>query len=772
MARYFSHIFPYFVAVIAVGMAALIREELSPIMGDRGPYGIFMLAILLSAWVGGFWPGLLAAVLSIATGSLLFAYPAFPMSSPSLAILGVFALNSILVSLVCEFLHRSRRRVEVAHAELEAGQKQLAETEERQRVILNAIPHLVWTADAQGNINYVNHRWENKLDLKIQDTRERGWVSHVHENDVPAVIENWTNARDNQQAFVQEFRVKMRDGTFRWHLVHVDPSKDANGQVTGWFGTATDVDEAHHAVEAMKSSEERFRQLADSSPVLIWMSDTTKACTWFNRPWLEFTGRAMDQEIGFGWSENIHPDDYARCIEAYTTSFETRRPFEVDLRLRRHDGVYRWLMDRGIPLFNSDGVFVGFVGSCIDINERKEAEESKETLLRIEQTARAEAERTALLKDEFLATVSHEMRTPLTAMLGWVQLLRNGSLPPETVPQALETIERNARAQAKLIDDLLDMSRILSGRLRLDMQAVNILDTVEAAVAAAEPGAAAKKIKLVRALDPKTGPVSGDPTRLQQVIWNLLNNSIKFTPKGGTITVSLERVNSHLEVSVIDTGEGISPEFLPHVFDRFRQQDASTVRRHEGLGLGLSIVKQLVELHGGNVRAKSPGLGQGATFIVALPIAVGPNETLEKSVKAAPESPACEDAVPTLLGTRILVVDDDADARELLRSILAQSGASVRTASSVPDALKQLEDRLPHVLVSDIGMPGEDGYALIRQVRLLNPEKGGQVPALALTAFARSDDRRRAIGAGFHMHLAKPVEPAELVTVVASLAKR
>lgn len=772
MARIFSHIFPFFVAVVAVGIAALVRVEIAPFLGDRGPYGIFMLAILVSAWVGGFWPGFFATILAIGTGSVLFASPSLSTGHAGWTLLGVFALNCVLISLVCEFLHRSRRRVEEAHADLEAGQKRLTESEERQRLILNAIPHLVWTADADGNINYVNHRWENKLDLKIQDTRERGWISNVHADDVPGVLENWARAQENQKTFVKEFRVKMRNGAFRWHLVQVDPSKDADGQVTGWFGTATDVDEAHHAVEATKSSEERFRQLADSSPVLIWMSDTTKACTWFNRPWLEFTGRTMEEELGFGWTENIHPEDYERCLVAYTSSFETRRPFEIDLRFRRQDGAYRWLMDRGIPLFNSDGVFVGFVGSCIDINERKEAEDSKETLLRIEQTARAEAEQTAMLKDEFLATVSHEMRTPLTAMLGWVQLLRNGSLPPETVPQALETIERNARAQAKLIDDLLDMSRILSGRLRLDMQSVNIHDTVEAALAAAEPGAAAKRIKLARVLDPKTGPVSGDPTRLQQVIWNLLNNSIKFTPSGGTITVTLERVNSHLEVSVIDTGEGISPEFLPYVFDRFRQQDASTVRRHDGLGLGLSIVKQLVELHGGNVRAKSPGLGQGATFIVALPISVGPNELPEKNIKATPDSPVCEEAVPTLLGTRILVVDDDADARELLRSILAQSGASVRTASSVPEALKQLQERVPQVLVSDIGMPGEDGYALIRRVRALDAEQGGQVPALALTAFARSDDRRRAIGAGFHMHLAKPVEPAELVTVVASLARR
>jgi len=468
----------------------------------------------------------------------------------------------------------------------------------------------------------------------------------------------------------------------------------------------------------------------------------------------------------------VHPDDYGHCVETYSTNFDARQSFEMDYRLRRRDGVYRWVMDRGIPIFSQEGVFLGYMGSCIDINERKEAEEQGDALLKMEQAARVQAERTALLKDEFLATVSHEMRTPLTAMLGWVQLLRSGSLPSETVPQALETIERNARAQAKLIDDLLDMSRILSGRLRLDVQTVNIVEVVEAALDAAEPGAAAKKIRMVRVLDPLSGPVTGDPMRLQQIVWNLLSNAVKFTPTAGKITVTLERINSHVEISVSDSGEGILPEFLPHVFDRFRQQDSSTMRKHQGLGLGLSIVKQLVELHGGAVRASSAGLGQGATFVVSLPVAAAHREVKEREVTVPVEPPPVSEGVPTLLGTRVLVVDDDTDARELLRSILAQRGASVRTAGSASEALAQLDSRVPDVLVSDIGMPGQDGYGLIREVRLRPREKGGHIPALALTAFARSDDRRRAISAGFHMHLAKPVEPAELVTVVASLARR
>ncbi len=743
-----------------------------PALGDRAPYAIFLCAVIVSAWMGGLFPGLLAVGLSLVGGWSLLSPAARSGDASTLVITGLFVVVGILVSLVCESLHRSRKRAEDAKAALAEGQSRLEAAEAAQREILDAIPHLIWKSTPAGEVSYINRRWTEVLNLPLVETRNSGWVRVIHPDDVESVTKQWDEARAGEREVRMSLRLRVATGTFRWYEVCVQPSRDASGRLTGWFGSATDVEDSHNLNETLRASEERFRRLADQAPVLIWMSDTSKAITWFNRPWLEFTGRTMDQEVGSGWAQSVHPDDYAHCLETYSANFDARQPFEMDYRLRRRDGVYRWVMDRGIPIFGHDGVFLGYMGSCIDINERKEAEEQGDALLKMEQAARVQAERTALLKDEFLATVSHEMRTPLTAMLGWVQLLRSGSLPTETVPQALETIERNARAQAKLIDDLLDMSRILSGRLRLDVQTVNIVEVVEAALDAAEPGAAAKKIRMVRVLDPLSGPVAGDPMRLQQIVWNLLSNAVKFTPTGGRITVTLERINSHLEISVSDSGEGILPEFLPHVFDRFRQQDSSTMRKHQGLGLGLSIVKQLVELHGGAVRASSEGLGKGATFIVSLPVSAAHREVKEKEVAIPVEPPPASEGVPTLLGTRVLVVDDDADARELLRSILAQRGASVRTAGSAAEALAQLEARVPDVLVSDIGMPGQDGYGLIREVRLLPREKGGHVPALALTAFARSDDRRRAISAGFHMHLAKPVEPAELVTVVASLARR
>ncbi|CAN5723495.1 ATP-binding protein [soil metagenome] len=735
-------------------------------MGHRAPLEVFILAVLLAAWLGGIWPGLFTTALALGVGYSLFL-PVENFTAVDLGLLCLFVLNAVLVTLVCESFHQSRHRAE-------QGELDLRESEKRHLAVLNGIPHLVWTSDERGELTYVNLKWSENLGLPIGETRNGAWASVVHEADLPAVVEAWKRSQESGTPLAIEMRLKMLDGQFRWHAVNVYPSKEGGGKVAEWFGSATDIDDSRHAADTLRESEERFRNLADSSPVLIWMSDTTKACTWFNKPWREFTGRTQDQEVGHGWTTGVHPDDYEDCMKIFNDNFDSRQTFERDYRLRRHDGQYRWIIDRGIPLFNSDGTFVGYMGGCIDIHERKENEDNKEALLRIEQTAREEAERTALLKDEFLATVSHEMRTPLTAMLGWVQLLRAGNLPSETIPQALETIERNARSQAKLIDDLLDMSRILAGRLRLDVQQVNVAEAAEAALAAAEPSAAAKKIRLVRVLDTKAGPVSGDPNRLQQVIWNLLSNSIKFTPSGGEVTVTLERVNSHIEISVQDTGEGISSEFLPHVFDRFRQQDATTMRKHQGLGLGLSIVKQLVELHGGSVRARSPGIDHGSTFVVSLPVVaapLGPSYSQERA-PTVPSTARREESLPSLLGVKVLIVDDDADARELLRSILAHQGASARTAGSVKEAMTQFENRVPDVLLSDIGMPGEDGYELIRKIRNFPREKGGQLPAVALTAFARSDDRRRVISAGFHMHLAKPVEPAELVTVVASLAKR
>ena len=392
-----------------------------------------------------------------------------------------------------------------------------------------------------------------------------------------------------------------------------------------------------------------------------------------------------------------------------------------------------------------------------------------------ERAARSEAERASRMKDEFLATLSHELRTPLNAILGWTQVMRKSRDLAKDGPAALTVIERNARSQAQIIHDLLDMSGIISGKVRLELQRLDVATVINATLDSIRPTAQAKGIELSAELD-ATGSVRGDPNRLQQVLWNLLTNAVKFTPKDGRIDVKLARVNSHLEITVTDTGDGIAPEFLPHVFDRFRQADNSSARRYGGLGLGLSIVKQLVELHGGSISANSAGRGHGATFRISLPIAPTDDRSVpaiaQENLAHLAELARIEELHETdLEGLKVLVVDDELDARSLIERLLKDCNARVTTASSTVEAIFALTQDKPDILISDIGMPGEDGYALIRQVRELT-DKNVMIPAIALTAFARTEDRAKAIHAGFQLHLSKPVEPSELLAMVKTLARR
>ena len=385
-----------------------------------------------------------------------------------------------------------------------------------------------------------------------------------------------------------------------------------------------------------------------------------------------------------------------------------------------------------------------------------------------------QAEESSRLKEEFLATISHELRTPLSAILGWARMLRVGQLSPENAAKALDTIERNARAQAQLVDDLLDVSRIITGKLRMDVRPADPNSFIDAAVESVLPAADAKGVRIQKVVD--TGPISipGDPVRLQQVVWNLLSNAIKFTPRRGRVQIRSERVNSHLEIIVSDTGQGISSDFLPHVFDRFRQADQKTSRQHGGMGLGLAIVRHLVEMHGGTVRANSDGEGKGATFTVMLPI----SPVYQVDSSGGRVHPGARDLLPPdeapdrLDGLTILAVDDEADTRELLRQGLEYCGAKVKVVGSAAEAINVLMSSVPDVLISDIGMPGTDGYELIRQVRALPPDRGAKIPAIALTAYTRIEDRLQALRAGYDMHVPKPVELAELCAVAASVARR
>jgi signal transduction histidine kinase/CheY-like chemotaxis protein len=404
--------------------------------------------------------------------------------------------------------------------------------------------------------------------------------------------------------------------------------------------------------------------------------------------------------------------------------------------------------------------------------------QEREALLQSEQAARQEAEVASRAKDEFLGLLSHELRNPLNAILGWTRMLSTGNLEESVYNRAVETIDRNAKLQARLIDDMLDVSRIVSGKLRLDAQPLDLTSVIHAAVDTSRPAAEAKEIRIQVVLDFGAGVVLGDPVRMQQVIWNLLSNAIKFTPKKGRVQVQLQRINSHLEITVSDTGPGIEEDFLPYVFDRFRQADSSASKRHGGLGLGLAIVRQLVELHGGTVEGGNRSDQRGAIFTVKLPLMVIRKPTQPaKPEEPPPVHPTVSgivpfDCPPDLQGIKVLAIDDEADARHLLKTVLEQCGAVVRTCASAAEVFAALEEYEPDILVSDIGMPEEDGYSLMKRVRALEATRGGRIPAVALTAYARVEDRLLALRAGYSMHVPKPVEPAELAVVIASLTRR
>ncbi|MBW4419876.1 MAG: PAS domain S-box protein [Myxacorys californica WJT36-NPBG1] len=521
-------------------------------------------------------------------------------------------------------------------------------------------------------------------------------------------------------------------------------------------------------IELIKS-EARFSRLVEANIIGVLLAGPNGTVIEANDAFLKMVGYSREDlhNRALSWTE-MTPPEYIQQDEQVLQELASSgscAPFEKEYL--RKDGSRVPILLGAAQLESDELAWVCFV---LDLTESK----------RIEALLRQQAEelsRASRLKDEFLATISHELRTPLNAMLGWATMLRSKQLDEATTTRAIATIERNARAQNQLIDDLLDVSRIITGKLRLNVRPVILVSVIEAAIDSIRPAAEAKNIRLQSLLDPAAGPVSGDPDRLQQVFWNLLSNAVKFTPKGGRVQIRLERINSHVEVTVSDTGQGISPEFLPYVFERLQQADSTTTRAHGGLGLGLSIVRHLVELHGGSVHAVSPNEQQGATFMVNLPVTIFRSEStgLERIHPTVSDTAPLTDA-PRLDGLKVLIVDDETDAQELLATLLRQRGAVVTTAASAREALafmtQSTVDQKPDVLVSDIGMPGEDGYTLIRQVRALAPEQEGRIPAIALTAYARTEDRIKALASGFQSHVPKPVEPTEFITVVANLVER
>jgi PAS domain S-box-containing protein len=546
-------------------------------------------------------------------------------------------------------------------------------------------------------------------------------------------------------------------------------------QRAGRVWSFRDVTERHLA----EITSHRLGAIVASSDDAIIGKDLNSIITSWNFGAERIFGYTADEMIGTSIMRLIPPDRHEEEREILTRIRRGERfdHFET-IRLAK-DGRQLNVSITISPIKDSTGRVVGASKVARDITERKRAEEEAEManrerlrLLASEREARLQSERASRVKDEFLATLSHELRTPLNAVLGWAKILRLGKLQGEELQQGLDTIERNARIQAQLIEDLLDMSRIISGKVRLDVQMIDLPAVLNESIETLRATAEAKGVHLKALRHPFPVSISSDPNRLQQVFGNLLHNAIKFTPKDGKVHVRLERFESHVEVSFTDTGEGIAADFLPYVFERFQQGDASTTRRHGGLGLGLAIVKQLVELHGGNVRVKSGGIGQGATFTVHLPLRAvyaDPDEERHTEVTLPENQPLPE---VSLANVHVLVVDDELDARALVKRLLEMAGATVSMAASGSEAMERILARRPDVLVCDIGMPGEDGYSLIRRLRFLEEGQASALPAVAVSAYARSEDRTKAIRSGFQNHLAKPVEPTELVAVVRSLAGR
>ena len=536
----------------------------------------------------------------------------------------------------------------------------------------------------------------------------------------------------------------------------------------------------------LKQSEERFRLVSVCSPMGIFLTDTTGKCTYSNPSCEEICGVKIEEQGEDNWGKFIHKEDSDRVLKNWSACTNGGKEYADEFRISRLDGKERWVRVSTRPMLSEQNILLGHVGTIEDISDRKQAEANREQLIR-EQAARQQAEVANRMKDEFLAIVSHELRTPLNSILGWSQLLQDKKFDESTTTKALQTIERNARSQAQLIEDILDVSKIMQGKLRLSIDRVYIMPLIESVLETVSPQVEAKAIKIKTEFEPAAQVVCGDLERIRQIIWNLLTNAIKFTPYEGEITVKLSMVigdgmgvmgnesdppitldqlpiTQYAKIQVIDSGIGISPEFLPHVFDRFRQADSTTTRSHGGLGLGLAIVHHLVDLHGGQIYAYSEGEGKGATFTVNIPLAAKP---LEEAVDNNGNETAY---FPSLDRVQVLVVEDNDDTRDFIAMVLEQFGADVTATASVNDAIKCLQWWTPDVLVSDIGMPEQDGYSLIRQVRDLEQRKGGKIAAIALTAYAAETDRMQTHEAGFQMHLAKPIDPAELVAVVAELA--
>ena len=579
------------------------------------------------------------------------------------------------------------------------------------------------------------------------------FVNAMHEEDRPGIVAAINRAIETGEEYRAEYRVHTAAGDERWVVARGRVEYDTTGKPVAFPGALADITERKRAEE----DRDRFFELSRDMLAII---NTDGYFLEVSSAWTKTLGYTSQELTTQPYIEFVHPDDRAATLVEAQKLAQGIQSIAFENRYRCRDGSYRWILWSIAPFLEQKLLY------CVarDMTNRKQAEEERERLLVREQAAREEAETANRIKDEFLAVLSHELRSPLNPILGWSRLLQDRKLDEKRTAYALETIERNAKVQVQLIDDLLDVARILRAKLSLNVTPVNLAVTITAALETVRLAAEAKSIQIQTRLEPDVGPVLGDSGRLQQVIWNLLSNAVKFTPQGGRVELRLEQVDTGAQITVSDTGKGIHPDFLPHVFEYFRQADSATTRQFGGLGLGLAIVRQIVELHGGTVQAASPGVGQGATFTVRFPLMPHQSAILQEVRESKPRS--------GLQDIKVLVVEDTTDMREYITFVLEQSGANVIAVATAAEALTALDQFQPEVLVSDIGMPEVDGYMLLRQVRIRSPEQGGQIPAVALTAYVGEINQQQALAAGFQRHLAKPVEPEALVKVIADLTQR
>ena len=675
--------------------------------------------------------------------------------------------------------------VQIAQFVQRAGAE--AESEARARFnrrLVQAIPQIVWTAQADRTFDSLSDRWQEVTGLPADGSLGIAWHAAIHPEDVDRLDAAWRAAASRHEPLRHEVRLRLADGRWHWHLIVAIPSKD-DGTLQ-WFGTFTDIDDQKRAAE----SQRILAEVATTLSAALGHEDTTRLAA--ELPVGRFADFAAVAELtdeGLSWTAASHVDLEARDVigrlrqvpefgsSSTIAAARVTRTGEPELAENaeavKADDALNGLGAQSaitVPLVARGRTLGAITLACL----RGRPYDRTDLQLAIDYARRCavaidnarlyqQTETASRMKDEFLATLSHELRTPLNAMLGWTKLLRSGRLDPDRLGAALETIERNTLAQAQLIEDLLDVSRIVTGKLRLQKKPVDLADIVRAAVTTVQPAADARGVTLDLQIGMPDGALMGDPARLQQVVWNLLSNAIKFSPERGRVAVTLTSDGEQAALSVSDRGIGIPPAFLPFVFDRFRQADSTITRSHGGLGVGLAIVRHVVEMHGGTVEAFSEGENRGATFTVRLPL----DPAAARAVPArAPERPH---AAGEIAGLSIVLVDDQPDALERTRLLLENRGAHVRTAPSARHALQALRDSRPDVLVADIGMPGEDGYWLVEQVRA-DPTLG-DLPAVALTAYARAEDRSRALAAGYQAHLTKPLDPDALTTAVASFAR-